>query len=129
MTEDAEAAARQAIQAHVAALNHGGLDDVLDTFAPGAVFSSDGGTATGRTELAGLFDGTLGHGRPTTILRSTTPHDGHATLRCLMTRRFSVRDADGQVAATHDVEIHALFTVREGLITQVSVDPLTSTEG
>ncbi len=129
MADDHDDEARGAVEAHVAALNHGGLDDVLDTFAPGAVFISDGGTATGRTELAGLFDGTLGQGRPTTILRSVTAHADQATLRCLMTRRFSVRDGDGRVAATHDVEIHALFTVQAGLITRVAVDPMTDPGG
>jgi ketosteroid isomerase-like protein len=114
--------ARQAVDAHVAALNHGDLQAVLDTFTEDAVFSSDGGRAEGRAELAGLFDSVVGESRPTTILRSAAVEG--VALRCLMTRRFSVRDEEGRVAASHDVEVHAVFTVADGLIARVDVDPI-----
>ncbi|HUG83702.1 MAG TPA: nuclear transport factor 2 family protein, partial [Euzebya sp.] len=81
---------RTAVEAHVAALNHGDLQAVLDTFTSDAVFSSDSGTVRGRAELAGLFDGVVGDRRPTTILRAAT-QDG-ASLRCRLTRRFTVTD-------------------------------------
>lgn len=114
--------ARQAVDAHVAALNHGDLQAVLDTFTADAVFTSDGGTAEGRAQLAGLFDAVVGQGRPTTILRSVE-QDG-PVLECLLTRRFTIRDEDGRVAAAHDVEVRAVFTVAEGAISRVDVDPI-----
>lgn len=112
----------RAVEAHVAALNHGDLQDVLDTFTPDAVFTSDGGTARGRAELAGLFDAVVGEARPTTILRAAVP-DG-PRLACRLTRRFTVRDETGRVAAAHDVEVRAVFTVTDGAISRVEVDPL-----
>jgi ketosteroid isomerase-like protein len=114
--------ARQAVDAHVAALNHGDLQAVLDTFTPDAVFTSDGGTARGRAQLAGLFDAVVGDGRPTTILRSAEQAGG--VLDCRLTRRFTIRDEDGRVAAAHDVEVHAVFTVEGGAIARVEVDPI-----
>jgi ketosteroid isomerase-like protein len=114
--------ARRAIEAHVAALNHGDLQAVLDTFTPDAVFSSDGGTATGRAELAGMFDAVVGEGRPTTILRRADQDGG--VLDCVLTRRFTVRDAEGRVAAAHDVEVRVVFTVADGAIARVEVDPV-----
>jgi uncharacterized protein (TIGR02246 family) len=116
-----ESEVRQAVAAHVAALNHGDLQAVLDTFTSDAVFTSDGGTARGRAQLAGLFDAVVGHGRPTTILRRAD-EDG-VRLDCVLTRRFTVRDEDGRVAAAHDVEVRAVFTVADGAICRVEVDP------
>jgi ketosteroid isomerase-like protein len=116
-------AAKQAVEAHVAALNHGDLQAVLDTFAPDAVFAADGGIAEGRAELAGLFDGVVGSPRPTTILRSAVQEG--ATLDCTLTRRFTVTDELGQVAAAHDVEVRAVFTVADGVIARVDVDSVT----
>lgn len=113
---------RQAIDAHVAALNHGDLQAVLDTFTPEAVFTSDGGRAHGRVELAGLFDSVVGDGRPTTILRRAS-QDGQM-LDCVMTRRFTITDEEGRVAAAHDVDVRAVFTVQDGAISQVTVDPV-----
>ena len=110
------------VEAHVAALNHGDLQDVLDTFTADAVFSSDGGTAVGRAQLAGLFDGVVGHPRPTTILRAATQVGGR--LSCRLTRRFTVQDEAGHVAAAHDVEVTAVFTVTDGAISRVDVDPV-----
>ncbi len=113
---------RQAVEAHVAALNHGDLQDVLDTFTADAVFSSDGGTAQGRVELAGMFDSVVGDARPTTILRRAT-QDG-TRVDCRMTRRFTITDEHGRVAAAHDVEVRAVFTISAGAIARVDVDPL-----
>lgn len=110
------------VRAHVAALNHGDLQAVLDTFTPDAVFTSDGGTAVGRAQLAGLFDGVVGQPRPTTILRTATQVG--ARLSCRLTRRFTVRDEAGRVAAAHDVEVTAVFTVTDGAISRVEVDPI-----
>lgn len=110
---------RRAVEAHISALNHGDLQEVLDTFTRDAVFSSDGGTARGRAELAGLFDGVVGHPRPTTILR-TADQEG-ATLSCRLTRRFTVTDEQGEVAAAHDVDVQATFTVTGGAISRVDV--------
>lgn len=110
-----------AVEAHVAALNHGDLQDVLDTFTPDAVFTSDGGTAVGRAQLAGLFDGVVGQPRPTTILRTATQVG--TRLSCRLTRRFTVQDEEGRVAAAHDVEVIAVFTVTEGAISRVEVGP------
>ncbi len=113
---------QQAIDAHVAALNHGDLADVLGTFAPDAVFTSQGGTATGHSQLAGLFDGTLGAQRPTTVLRSVVREGGR--VACVMTRRFSVRDEEGRIAASHEVDVRAVFTVVDGAIARIVVDPV-----
>ena len=112
--------ARQAVDAHIAALNHGDLQAVLDTFTADAVFSSDGGTARGRAQLAGLFDPVVGDERPTTILRSVE-QEGRR-LDCVLTRRFTIRDEAGRVAAAHDVEVRAVFTISEGAISKVIVD-------
>lgn len=114
---------RTAVEAHVAALNHGDLQDVLDTFTTDAVFTSDGGTVRGRAELAGLFDSVVGDRRPMTILRAAS-RDGDASLRCRLTRRFTVTDERGRVAAAHDVEFSAVFTVTGGAISRVEVDPM-----
>lgn len=113
---------RRAVEAHVAALNHGDLEAVLATFTAHAVFSSDGGTARGRAQLAGLFDRVVGTGRPTTILRRAR-QDG-PVLDCVLTRRFTVTDEEGRVAAAHDVDVRAVFTVSDGAISQVQVDPV-----
>ena len=114
--------ARDAVDAHVAALNHGDLDEILDTFTPDAVFRSDGGRAMGRGELAHLFRRVAGpRERPTTILRRATVVGDVAD--CTLTRRFTVTDEHGRVAAAHDVEVRAVFTVRDGAIARVEVDP------
>lgn len=112
-----------AVEAHVAALNHGDLQDVLNTFATDAVFTSDGGTVRGRVQLAGLFDSVVGDHRPTTILRASS-REGDASLRCRLTRRFTVVDEQGRIAATHDVDFSAVFTVADGEISRVEVDPM-----
>lgn len=112
---------RRAVEAHVTALNHGDLQAVLATFTEDAVFTSDGGTAHGHAELAGLFDSAVGEGRPTTILRRATGEGSQ--LDCLLTRRFVVTDERGEVAAAHDVEVRAVFTVTGGAISRVEVDP------
>src|SRR5690242_19586563 len=114
--------ARKAVDAHVAALNHGDLEAILDTFTSDAVFTSDGGTARGRAELAGLFDGVTDEPRPTMIVRRAEA-DGD-TIDCRLTRRFTVQAEDGTVAAAHDVELRAVFTVRGGAIARVVVDPI-----
>lgn len=113
---------RQAVDAHVAALNRGDLQDVLDTFTVDAVFSSDAGIARGHAELAGLFDNVGATDRPTTILRRAL-QDG-PVLDCVLTRRFVVSDEQGRVAAAHDVEVRAVFTVSAGAISLIQVDPI-----
>ena len=45
-------------------------------------------------------------------------------VRCLLTRRFTITDGAGQVVAAHDVELHAAFTVVDGSIADVVVDPV-----
>ncbi|CAN5172249.1 hypothetical protein BH23ACT9_BH23ACT9_21480 [soil metagenome] len=118
--------AREAVEAHVAALNHGDLHEVLNTFTADAVFTSDGGTANGRSELAVLFDGVVGEVRPITILRTATAGTvgrAGATVECLLTRRFTITDELGRVAAAHDVEVRAVFTVTHGAISRIDVDP------
>ncbi|MEE8600812.1 nuclear transport factor 2 family protein [Euzebya tangerina] len=116
---------RVAVDAHVSALNHGTIADVLDTFAPEAVFTSDGGTARGRAQLASLFEGVTGADRPTTIIRRAVPGravEGRVTtLTCRLTRRFTVQDAHGNVAGAHDVEVDAVFEVRRNKITRITV--------
>lgn len=111
---------REAVDALVHALNHGRLQDILDAFTDDAVFSSDGGTAEGRVELAGMFDTAIGEPRPTLIPRSAE-RDGNV-LDCRMTRRFTV--SDGEQTFAHDVEIRCVFTVRDGAVSRVDVDPV-----
>ncbi|SRR5690554_933728 len=114
--------ARDAIDAHVAAMNHGDLDDILDTFTDDAVFSADGGHAEGREELADLFERVVVEDdRPTMKLRRVA-EDGD-TVACTLTRRFTVTDHLGRVAAAHEVDVHAVFTVRDGAIARVEVGP------
>lgn len=113
---------RHAVEAHVTALNHGDLQDVLNTFTRDAVFSSDGGTARGRAELAGMFDSVVGDERPTTILRRAS--QSGAQIDCVMTRRFTIADEQGALVAAHDVEFRAVFTVTDGAISRVDVDPI-----
>lgn len=112
---------RRAVEAMVHALNHGDLTELLDTFTDDAVFTADGGTARGRTELAGLFDGVLAEPRARMIMRRAT-QDGDV-LDCRMTRRFTV--SDGEQVLAHDVEIRCVFTVRDGAVSRVEVDPVT----
>lgn len=114
---------RQTVEAHVAALNHGDLQAVLATFTPDATFTADGGTATGHAQLAGLFDAVVGDHRPRMILRSASGEG--PTLDCRLTRRFTVTDERGEVAAAHDIEVRVVFTVSDGAISRVEVDPLT----
>lgn len=114
---------QQAVEAHVAALNHGDLDALLDTFTDDAVFTSDGGAARGRGELAMLFDTSEDGTRTTTILRRVEQDGQH--LDCVLTRRFTVTDDSGRVAAAHDIEVRAIFTVTDGAISRISVDPVT----
>ncbi len=104
----------------VHALNHGRLEDILDAFTDDAVFASDGGTAEGRVELAGMFDSAIADPRPTLIPR-TADRDGNV-LDCRMTRRFTI--SDGEHAYAHDVEIRCVFTVRDGAVSRVDVDPV-----
>lgn len=109
-----------AVEALVHALNHGDLVDVLEAFTDDAVFASDGGTAVGTVELAGLFREALEEPRPRMILRRTE-QDGDR-LDCQATRRFTV--SDGEHALSHDVEIRVVFTVRDGAVSRVVVDPI-----
>lgn len=108
------------VEALVHALNHGDLPEILDAFTDDAVFSSDGGIASGRRELAALFDGTLEEPRPRMILRHVE-QDGNV-LHCRATRRFTI--SDGEQAIGHDVEIRCVFTVVAGAVSRVVVDPI-----
>lgn len=113
---------RQVVDRHIAALNHGTLEEVLQTFAPDATFRSDQGTASGHREIGQLFSRTLvGGERPTTVLRSAEEEGDEVT--CLLTRRFAIRDHDRRIAASHEVDVRATFTVRHGLIVDVRVHP------
>lgn len=113
-------ATREAVEGLVYALNHGDLDDVLDAFTDDAVFSADGGIAAGRSQLAQLFHGVLAEPRPRMILRRTE-QDGNI-LDCAVTRRFTM--TRGDQAFAHDVEIRCVFTVRDGAVSRLVVDPV-----
>ena len=108
------------VEALVHALDHGDLPEILYAFTDDAVFSSDGGIASGRRELAALFDGTLEEPRPRMILRHVE-QDGNV-LHCRATRRFTI--SDGEQAIGHDVEIRCVFTVVAGAVSRVVVDPI-----
>jgi hypothetical protein len=54
------------------------------------------------------------------ILRHTE-RDGNV-LHCRATRRFTI--SDGEQAIGHDVEIRCVFTVVEGAVARVVVDPI-----
>lgn len=113
---------REAVDAHVDALNHGDLAQILASFTPDARFVSAAGQAVGRAQLAGLFDTVVGDQRPITIIRGAV--EVGRRLRCTMTRRFEVRDEVGRVAGSQDVEVQAVFTVSDGLIAAVEVQLL-----
>lgn len=114
---------RSVVEAHVDALNHGDLSDILRTFTPDASFhAADGIEAEGRVQLAGLFDAVAGEGRPQTILRRANEYGQR--LVCTLTRRFPMVDESGVVRGSHEIDIKVEFTVRDGAIAQVYVDPI-----
>lgn len=114
--------ARDVVERHVAALNHGQVEELLQTFAPDATFRSDQGTARGHDEIGRLFGRTFTGDRTTTVLRSVES-DGECHA-CVLTRRFTIRDDARRVAASHEVDVRATFTIRHGLIVDVRVHPL-----
>ena len=113
---------RAAVEAHVHALNSGDLEAILDTFTDDAEFTSDGGQARGRVELRDLFRRVASDQRPLTALRRVF-EDGDRCV-CTLTRRFAVVDAQGDVIAAHEVDVRAVFTVRDGAVARVEVDPV-----
>ena len=113
---------REAVENHLSALNNGDLADILETFTADAVFRSTGGVASGRAELAGMFDAVVGSGRPRTILRHADQEGDR--LLCTLTRRFAMTDEDGVVRGSHDVDVDVVFTVRDGAIAAVQVAPI-----
>ena len=115
-------AVRAAVEAHVHALNSGDLEAILDTFTDDAVFTSDGGRARGRVELGELFRRVASAHRPLTALRRVD-EDGDRCV-CTLTRRFAVVDEQGDVIAAHEVDVRAVFTVRDGAVSRVEVDPV-----
>lgn len=105
------------IAAHIAALNTGDLQQILDTFTADAEFISPAGTAVGTAELADLLGPMLLAPRATMQVLSVREIDSADGERLLVHTRRAMCLMDGErVIARHEIDLMLTFTIVDGRI-------------